>query len=349
MNVNDSKQWTLAYNRELLGKLFFKKAIELIINEKNFSQACTYIKNGLDYVTCDCTIGGWRNMYRNLETPLFANTEISELNDDNYYFCKAFVLSYEEDKESLNSALRAIIKYTYNNPDDYADYITGKIILNLGCPDAALLYFDKKSTYTKNKALFDYRFGRTKEQYLIDYGIDDLYNSFLNNYSSGCCLRVLTLYSRKHHIKIQANEKLILENEIVHNFIYDFDESDLQDVYENTIGKDHLTESELPIIENFIKLLKSNESLFLKPLDYEKDTSYYTHLLSLDNYPMDIMFENNLNENNENSNKIRFNDYDDFCEEDNESYDKYGGYNGYSDDIIDDVFDGDPMNTWNID
>lgn len=31
------------------------------------------------------------------------------------------------------------------------------------------------------------------------------------------------------------------------------------------------------------------------------------------------------------------------------SYEKYGGYNGYSDDVIDDAFEGDPSNTWNVD
>jgi hypothetical protein len=29
--------------------------------------------------------------------------------------------------------------------------------------------------------------------------------------------------------------------------------------------------------------------------------------------------------------------------------DKYGGYNGYDDETIDDVFEGDPSNTWNVD
>ncbi|PZX09659.1 hypothetical protein LX69_03532 [Breznakibacter xylanolyticus] len=29
-------------------------------------------------------------------------------------------------------------------------------------------------------------------------------------------------------------------------------------------------------------------------------------------------------------------------------FEKYGGYNGYSDDTIDDAFEGDPLNTWNV-
>lgn len=31
------------------------------------------------------------------------------------------------------------------------------------------------------------------------------------------------------------------------------------------------------------------------------------------------------------------------------STEKYGGYNGFSDDVIDDAFEGDPENTWNVD
>lgn len=31
------------------------------------------------------------------------------------------------------------------------------------------------------------------------------------------------------------------------------------------------------------------------------------------------------------------------------SGEKYGWYNGWSDDVIDDAFEGDPENTWNVD
>ena len=43
-------------------------------------------------------------------------------------------------------------------------------------------------------------------------------------------------------------------------------------------------------------------------------------------------------------------DLDDF-DDDNygSSGEKYGWYNGWSDDAIDDAFEGDPMNTWNVD
>jgi hypothetical protein len=42
-------------------------------------------------------------------------------------------------------------------------------------------------------------------------------------------------------------------------------------------------------------------------------------------------------------------DYDDPWSDYGNSYEKYGGYNGYSDDVIDDVFEGDPSATWNVD
>lgn len=34
---------------------------------------------------------------------------------------------------------------------------------------------------------------------------------------------------------------------------------------------------------------------------------------------------------------------------DDSNYEKYGGYNGYNDDTIDNAFEGDPENTWNVD
>jgi hypothetical protein len=42
-------------------------------------------------------------------------------------------------------------------------------------------------------------------------------------------------------------------------------------------------------------------------------------------------------------------DYKDPWNDYGKSYDEYGGYNGWSDDVIDDVFDGDPEATWNVD
>lgn len=46
---------------------------------------------------------------------------------------------------------------------------------------------------------------------------------------------------------------------------------------------------------------------------------------------------------------MEWDDDRDEMEEYGSSTEKYGGYNGWSDDAIDDAFEGDPMNTWNVD
>ncbi|OYU56707.1 MAG: hypothetical protein CFE25_05635 [Chitinophagaceae bacterium BSSC1] len=42
-------------------------------------------------------------------------------------------------------------------------------------------------------------------------------------------------------------------------------------------------------------------------------------------------------------------DFEDPEDDYGSSGEKYGWYNGFSDDAIDDAFEGDPMNTWNVD
>lgn len=73
--------------------------------------------------------------------------------------------------------------------------------------------------------------------------------------------------------------------------------------------------------------------------------------------------EETIEKNEEKSDSLnynrRHNDYDEYDDyepsygyddyDEGPSYEKYGGYNGYDDDTIDSAFDGDPMNTWNVD
>jgi hypothetical protein len=42
-------------------------------------------------------------------------------------------------------------------------------------------------------------------------------------------------------------------------------------------------------------------------------------------------------------------DFDNYEEGYGRSGEKYGWYNGFSDDVIDDAFEGEPSNTWNVD
>jgi hypothetical protein len=61
----------------------------------------------------------------------------------------------------------------------------------------------------------------------------------------------------------------------------------------------------------------------------------------------------NIDQNQENEKDMEDSDFvDDGNETDDEygsSGEKYGWYNGFSDDAIDDAFEGDPENTWNVD
>ena len=61
-------------------------------------------------------------------------------------------------------------------------------------------------------------------------------------------------------------------------------------------------------------------------INYSDDGNFsYTHV----DYELDDYYDN----------------YDDY----GGRFEKYGGYNGWSDDAIDNAFEGDPMNTWNVD
>lgn len=63
----------------------------------------------------------------------------------------------------------------------------------------------------------------------------------------------------------------------------------------------------------------------------------------------------NVDQNQSNDDDEDVDDYDleDDGNETDDDYgssgEKYGWYNGFSDDVIDDAFEGDPENTWNVD
>lgn len=101
-------------------------------------------------------------------------------------------------------------------------------------------------------------------------------------------------------------------------------------------------------------------------------------LINLENFCFDVflvsdLFSDNVNfflsqealtalrkklvpQNNSTTN-VLFEDEDDWDLDDFDNYEegygssgeKYGWYNGFSDDVIDDAFEGDPSNTWNVD
>ena len=100
------------------------------------------------------------------------------------------------------------------------------------------------------------------------------------------------------------------------NQIYDFIDKYIEEKYQKQIN------SKIdPIAHRY--LLWSNEVMYEIKKEYgaREDETDYDHLYFLsDNYSND-----------------------------SDQYEKYNGYNGFTDDDIDDAFEGDPANTWNID
>jgi tetratricopeptide (TPR) repeat protein len=184
-----------ANQKESIGKYFFSKATTFALN-KEFGKSYEYFKEGLDIITCDCVRGGWLKAYAESDKKLFDDINIKHMPHFEYFFVKAYMMSYEEDKKSLYSALDAIDKYLILQDDDYGHYVRGKILLGLEESREAFDCFYSASSFSKNQRLL-YRLGRTKEQLLGENGLEELFNSFIKNPLSACCARLLKKYMKE--------------------------------------------------------------------------------------------------------------------------------------------------------
>lgn len=308
-------------HKDDIGKYYFSKAVTFAFNNE-FGKAYEFFKQGLDILTCDCQ-SGWLNPNAETNKRIFDDINVKHIPHFEYYFVKAYILSYEEDKKSQYIALEAIDKYLEVKNDEYGNYVKGKILLALNDNQQAFNSFENASLHGTNTRLL-YRLGRTKEQLLEQRGLDELYYSFIQNPSSACCARVL-----KKYIKERGNELEFDENEtnsLLIAFNNDEDEWNFQFLYEGLLKSqleynDSVDADNAEIINSFIQGIKNNSELFVEDVeDYEDE--YYEQ------------------------------DYDDYYER--EYYGQYSGsyaqdVEGLSDDFINDVLDGDPDAYWNID
>ena len=309
-------------HKDDIGKYYFLKAVAFAFNNE-FGKAYEFFKQGLDILTCDCQ-RGWLKPNTETNKKIFDDINVKHIPHFEYYFVKAYILSYEEDKKSQYLALEAIDKYLEVKDDEYGNYVKGKILLALNENQQAFDFFENASLHGANPRLL-YRLGRTKEQLLEQSGLDELYYSFIQNPSSACCARVL-----KKYMKERGNELVLDENEtnpLLIAFNNDEDEWKFQQLYEKLLKSqlENNNPSELgntETINSFVQGIKNNSDLFVDENidDYEDD--YYEP------------------------------DYDDYYER--ESYGEYAGsyaqdVEGLSDDFINDVLDGDPDAYWNID
>jgi hypothetical protein len=102
-------------------------------------------------------------------------------------------------------------------------------------------------------------------------------------------------------------------------------------------------EHEYEFQRHYEKLLKSQLEMDDPFAEFDKKETISSFIQGIKNNS-DLFFEENI-EDDEGDYDDDEGDYDNY----GSSYEKYGGYNGWSDDVIDDAFEGDPENTWNVD
>jgi tetratricopeptide (TPR) repeat protein len=234
--------------KDRIGKYFFSEAIQFALKNE-FGKSYEFFKQGLNIITCDCeTSLYWLQQYSNSEKVLFEDININHVPSFEYYFVKAFVMSFEEDKKSLYLALDAIDRYISINTDDYGLYVRGRILFALGEYHEALLCFETANSHNSNQK-FLYRIGLAKE-HLNKEGIFELTKAFLANPYSSCCLNKIKKSIKKHgfviNSKFEVNEN---PNILVKSFIDQNNENEFLTLFETILTK-QLFESSYKVDEN---------------------------------------------------------------------------------------------------
>lgn len=306
------------YERELTGKGYFSEGI-ICLNEYNFNDAYSLFLDGLDLVTCDCNNTNWRDGIDDALYEMFEYDEYSLEDGDreSYYFCKAFILSYEENKDILMNALKCAVKYEKvvcgdNQINEYANYLIGRILLQLDYPYLALHYFKFILNYCnpKNIARINYRIGRTMEQYELDKntiqcegfsmdtnGLQFLSDSLIENCSSACCARVLQYHARQFNTSYLINERYF-KNEIIKMFITIDNDIEFQKKYNNYI--ENQIWDEKSDFTDFIDFLLHNRNTYMNYDQYTYFKSFrltISRIIQEEEPPLYIIFPDRFGQN----------------------------------------------------
>lgn len=270
-------------NKEALGKHFLKKGVDFAF-EKSFGKSYEFFKEGLDILTCDC--GSWRKRFEQSDKLFLEDLVIETTERLEYYFVKAYLLCFEENKKELYLALDAIEKYLNERNDEYGLYVKGEILLRLEQPSDAINVFTEAIEIGGTNSRLKYRIGRTNEQHLDTYGLDELYQSFDINPSSACCARVLKKYMKEREIEFPVDSSN--ENPLTISFISSENEWKFDSLYEKYLNKKYLDddlpfpqEETLPVIIEFINEVRQKQDLFVLDEEEYEDGDYYD---DYDNY-----------------------------------------------------------------
>lgn len=257
-------------DREDLGKMYFQKGV-YFFNRYEFGKASEFFKEGLDFVTCDCPVGVWKNRLNEVFYILAEKHEESLIYNNDYLFSLAFLLSSEENNSLLNKGLNAINQYLKNEgEDEYGYYVKGRIFMNLKEFENSLVEFEyARSNW--DSARLRYQIGRIKEHEFNENGIEDLFYAFHNNPSSVCCGRRLYKYLKRRfkHLKILSegyenpllrlfndNYKYVI-NDYEYIFLVEYNKLSKRGKGENISNKNEL----YLIIDEFLTVIRYNLEL----------------------------------------------------------------------------------------
>lgn len=165
-------------NWDLLGKYYFKKAMNLLDFNK-FDDAYENLMIGYEYITCDCTIGNWINKDKVLNNLL--NSKNFDCTTSKLDYLKAFIFFYSEKYSSALISISSFIDLSPLNEIGY--YMNGKILNALDRHYEAIDSFNKAIKIKRTSRAL-YRIGRTKEHYLKEFGLNEMYEAITLNPSS---------------------------------------------------------------------------------------------------------------------------------------------------------------------
>lgn len=165
-------------NWEDVGDFYFKKAIEMLIIQK-FNDAYENIVVGYSFLTCDCK----RNWFKSEVEEIFNAAEYFNCSSFKLDFLKTFIFFYSKQYEKALNSINSFIDSRPSN--ELGHYFKGIVLLRLKSYSEALLSF-KKALSLKRTSKTLYRIGRTKEQYLNEFGLNEIFESIKINPSSVC-------------------------------------------------------------------------------------------------------------------------------------------------------------------
>ena len=258
------RDYILTSDLERLGKYYFQKGIDHAFN-KEFSKAYEYLREGLDFLTCECDFYDLEKKRGVSFTEMFNDLEYTGSSHNDYLFTKALILSYSKEKKHMYLSLDAIERYSQSGEDQYSLFIKGRIYFKLEGASSAITYLEKANQISKSPRIL-YRIGRVKEQDLGLNGLNDLYSSFLSNPSSGCCAKELKKAFKEHKVGIKASS-MVNTNMLIDEFLSDEAHSKFGVIYENFF-QEQLTCIENPaVISSFLSFLKVNFQEFVETID----------------------------------------------------------------------------------